>query len=795
MRYLWLVCCLACCVCALAWPAHAQQSDIVMDVQTDNIGLGGIVQRGVWTPARMDLTNRGADSIEVHCRWLLQDVDGDELIAQREKITIGPTSDQSVWLYAVAPMSTRPDVTWVFQVVDAKSGKLIQQTQKQLPSSAMAESSVNLIGICGSKELGLYEWHSRWTTQHEPLRVISRLNLQTMPDRWYGLDSLSALIWTPEGGRPTKGTLPEDTQQALREWVYRGGHLVIVMPFAGEEWTGGDSGLSDLLAPIDANAIKQVQAKPPFSVFGSLNQSEPVGQVWFDLDAANQKATEQAKAYTTLAEVEFTQGTGEDAKTLTRPLIVGHRFGFGQVTLVGIDLSNAQVLKLVNAFSLHRVWTRIFSWRASKSGDLLPNSEFDNRQTASQYQEAKNANHIELGTWLSDRLARQGETGPAVGLAFVLFCIYAAVAGLTFPHFLRGKGWERHSWLLFVGIVAVFSAIAWGGAWIMRPADNSAAHFTVLDIDAKTQTVHARSWQSLLIPSFTEATIALPTSTDGLSRMDVVNVISSPGHALTTESPGYPDQRTYRFEATRPNSIDIPMRSTTKSIIIDYLGKINTSRPGMKEPWRMPDAKLSIGNNALPAGTITHHFPDKLSDVTIIYCPGGAQQPGKPGRPMVYEYRNAVGAREWEPGKPLALPASSSSYEPLWIRPNLNAKRRVWNNEGYLGKLFNQRGFMPGGTNESTTVYDITLLSFYDALPPPVYETQDFDPINMGLVSPYNTYNRSLMRGLDITQLITGQRIILIGHLKNARSPVPLTVDGQEIESKGWTIVRWIYDF
>ncbi|MFN3168982.1 MAG: hypothetical protein ACE37H_18190 [Phycisphaeraceae bacterium] len=793
LRNLWLFFLAAACLLS-ASPVVAQQGGVEINIELDYLGLGGLVQRGVWTPVRMDLTNTSAQSVEVTCRWLLEDDDGDELVAERPNITLTPQRAdgefQSVWLYANPPMSTRPDQAWVFQAVDSKTGELLKQVQVQLPASAVVESSVNLVGVCGFSEMGLYPWRKRWSTQHEPLRVITGLSLETLPDRWYGLDSLSALVWSPQGGEPTSTKVSSRTKSALREWVYRGGHLVVVMPYAGEQWTSEKSGLSDLLEPIDRDAINRTQARPPLSVFKVLTKTDPVGQVWFDL--------EKDSSFTTLAEVPVTEGEGDAATTTDRPLIVGRRVGFGQVTLVGIDLSNKAVLESVGPFALHRVWTRIFSWRGSKTGELLPDSEFDDQQTSGQYQEAKNATHVELGTWLAARVARQRQTGPAVGLAFVLFMVYAVAAGLTFPHFLRGRGWERHSWLMFVGIVAVFSAIAWGGAWALRPASNSAAHFSVLDIDGNNQVARVRSWQSVLVPSFADTQFKVSSEADGLTRMDVVNVLSSPGHAIALESPGYPDQRTYGFDATAPHTIDIPMRSTTKSIVVDFLGQITAQRPGMSRPWQMPKAKdLRLASNGLPAGTITHDFPDTLTDVRIIYCPGGPQLAGKSdNRPMVYAYRDPkTNKSEWAPKTPLALPASDQSYTPLWVRPNLTSKQRNWTREGDLGSRIAQRGSMPGNNNASDIINDIALLSFYDALPPPVYETQPstIPGVNFGS-SPYYTYNRSLMRDLDLTHLITGRRVILIGHLQNGPSPVPLTVDGQDVEAEGWTVVRWIYD-
>lgn len=770
--------------------ASAQLAGVQMDIRQENLGIGGAVQRGIWTPVRMDLMNTGADTVEVTCRWMLSDEDGDELIAERRNITLLPAQPQSVWMYANPPMSTRPGQNWNFQVVSAETGELINQTELQLAESSVVDASANLVGVCGFKGLGLTPWQ-RWSTQHEQLRLVRGLNLETLPDRWYGMDGLSALVWFPvEGGEPTSNRMSDSSKRALREWVFRGGHLVLIMPYAGQQWTSADSSLADLLEPIKASDINQVRARPPISLFGVLRSAKPVPMVTFDVSHAPQ--------YSTLAQADVPTTSTPGGPTAKQSLVVGRRFGFGQVTLVGIDLSDTSVLTSLDSFRMHRIWTRIFNWRASMTGELLPVSEFENPQTRNQYREAKDANHVELATWIGSQVSRQRQTGPAIGLAFILFVVYAVAAALTFPNLLRAKGWERHSWMVFVGIVTFFSIIAWGGAWALKPASSSAAHFTVLDIDGNTNLVRAKSWQSLLIPNFTNTSLEVPSSSEGMAKMDVVNLVASPGHDLRPEAPGYPDRRTYAFDAAQPDQVGVPMRSTTKSLVIDFLGQITAKQDGLEKPWTMPVASLRIASNGLPAGTITHHFPDSLTDVFVVYCPGGGQTPGLPtdprpaGRPLVYEYRNANNQSVWDPKTPMVLPPTPKAYTPLWLRPKLGATSRGWKDEGFLGKQVHGRRFGEQ-SGSSAIVYDAALLSFYDALPPPIYETR-YGGFNIGVQGVYNTYSRSLAREIDLTPLITGQRIIVIGHLRTSPSPVPMTADGQTVDSEGWTVVRWIYD-
>ena len=70
------------------------------------------------------------------------------------------------------------------------------------------------------------------------------------------------------------------------------------------------------------------------------------------------------------------------------------------------------------------------------------------------------------------------------------------------------------------------------------------------------------------------------------------------------------------------------------------------------------------------------------------------------------------------------------------------------------------------------------------------------------IINQYNRFSwytpwasRNTGKGTGSGFVISGKRIIIIGHLRKGPSPVPLTVDGESVDSQGWTVVRWVYDF
>jgi len=764
---------------ACAPPAAAQQSGVQLnDLRAGSTGLGGLIRRGNWTPVRLDLFNESVEVRGVVCRWLLTDDDGDRVIAER-RADLTPQRDQAVWLYANPPLNAPATSSWTFQVVDADTNELLAQQTATLSPDVYMPPTVGVVGICGVEDMGLQPY-TRWATSHERTVLALGLDLETLPDRWYGLSILSTLVWGPnDSGDPNSTAMSETTRHAVREWVYRGGHLVVVLPDVGETWTS--SGLSDVLGPIGPAEMEQIEAVPPALVFGQLKARVPMPMTAFD--------PPEDAGYTTL--ITATVGEGDTAEQ--KPVVVSRRYGFGQVTIVGIDLTNRLIYQSVDGFLLHKMWTRILGWRASKNGSLFRPSYLDSRQGENRLIEAERIfKKAELGGWVGDRVAKQATAGPAIGLAVVLFIVYWAVALVSFPTVLRGRGWDRFSWLIFLTVIGVFSAVAWGGAALLRPAKTSATHFTVLDIDGNKNIVHARSWVSLFVPRFDDVSVAVPSDRDGILPNDLTNVISSPGMGLSLDRASYVDPQTYAFDAGRPDDIAFPIRATTKPLVIDFLGQITGQREGLDQPLRLPVPKnLHLADNGLPTGSITHQFDGDLTDVLIIYCPGGSGQARDASwKPLVWRYRNAQGLPTWSPNAPLVLPTSTSNALRLWNFPDESTPDRYWNREGFLGEMVASRNFGPGNGTDNNLIYDTTLLSFFDAVPPPLVERDG----SHGMQSDFAVYERTVLRGLDMTALTTGRRLIIIGHLRDSRAPLPLSVEGETVPTEGWTVVRWIYD-
>ncbi|MEM6393394.1 MAG: hypothetical protein AAF797_11525 [Planctomycetota bacterium] len=637
----------------------------------------------------------------------------------------------------------------------------------------VAEPGTALVGVMGSAGVGLDRFEGQ-TTRHEDLRIVRGLTLGDLPDRWYGMSAVETLVWLgQDGGTPAGTGMSTGTRNALREWVYRGGHLVVVLPLAGEPWSA--SPLGDLM-PFEAGGLTSVRGAVPLWVGRPVSDPDPVAMLGLTGLRDGASVLERGP-----------KADEEDA--LGVPLVVARRYGFGRVTVVGLDVASKDVQAKLSPRDMHPLWKRLFAW---KGPVLLPSEVERQRRLAppQQLRVASMLSQVELGSWVGGRLAMTGTAAPALVLAIVVFGLYWLVAGPVAFWVLKSRKHEAWNWLVFVVVVASFGALSWGGAGLLRPGDERIAHVTVLDLDGNGGPARARSWASVFVPRFGEAAVGVGAGDEaggaGGMGFEVHNTLASPGSALTGAIRPYPDIRSYRVDAAEPAAAAVPVRATSKRFRVDYLGPT-------VEGWTVTPDAVGLNEEGMLVGRVTQTLPGVLSNVRVVVCPGE----GRP--PWV-----VVLPRAWEPGQAIELEGLGSGGERGAARRLAlevgDEQRRQWAEEGFLGEVVGRwqvGGIEPevdgaiGQVKTPAIVREMDAASFYDALPHP--------HVRAAALAGASVLQRSLLRGLDLTALTKGRRLIVIGYLEASPLPVPMTLDGQPLggdaTEASLTVVRWVYDF
>ncbi len=730
-----------------AGSATGQVQGVLLEAPRDQLGLSGKARLGAWTPLRVSLENQAAEPRQVVCRWLLKDADGDRVLAQR-RVTLDALSSQDAWMYGPLPMKWRQNEPWVLQVLNEDATEELARIDAPPPTLIMPAQ--RMIGIAGTYSLGL-EAYTTPNTSHEPITLVTGLSLTTLPDRWYGLSAIDTLIWTRNGGEPDDPLVSSATQQALREWVRRGGHLIVMLPAYGQTWTG--SNMADLL-PVKEDQIRRIEGRPP-SRLGAVRSEEVLNVEMnvFDIDPGD--------------------GVGVIWRHNNEPIIVAKRFGFGRVTLFGLDISDRRFAQMGLPNGPNRIWNDVFMWQAPVFEPARIKAEIDDGKMSRADQRSR----IPLGRFIPGRISMRGTAAPALLAAILLFGLYWFAAGPLSVIVLKKRDATRHSWVWFTAVVLVFSAISWAGAWMMAPKRAAVSHFTILSARADSPTVHAHSWLSLYIPKFANQMVELDPD-----HPSARHTLASPGLVTGLDDSGFLDPQTYEIDTAAPRKADIPFRSTAKQLEADYLGRIDQQQTGLSEPLILPQGILKV-ENFRPRGKLSHGLPGPLRDVLLIYCPGENKTP------QVWPLRDP-----WEARQVLDLDQFTASY-PLVIRPkDTTYTKREMKREGWLGQILSGT---PGQmlidvtgaevlTSSTEMIRYIQMLSFFDTLPPPNFRKIGFPQAV--------AYHRGLGQQLDVTPVLAGHRLIIVGHLEDSPLPIPMTVQEEEVSASGWTVVRWVYD-
>lgn len=789
-------------------PLHAQVNDIELLIErAEDVGFEGHVRPGTWAPMRAQVRNKTGQLKTLMVDWVSPDADGDQLIARRENVVVAAGGSVSVRLYAMPAMNRKATDGWTVRAIDKESEQIVASI-KVTPKHAM-ELRTQAIGLTGGGLMGLASFRETHT-QHEPIDFITGIDPATLPDRWYGMQIIDALVWTPVGGRtPVDPSVP---LPAIKEWVRRGGHLIIVLSSIDSGWS--DPRVADLLPAVNIGSSQAIDV-PRWMYETSDPRREPTRteqMVNVKIPARMLSRRDDARpgdvalitpgspgSPGTPAPGSTPPGTTSPAIEKESSAIASHQFGFGRVTLIGIDLTDRRLASQVAfvRYGLPRLWQTVFGWRSP--GNLDHIRLVDERKMMATGSRAV----AELGTFIPGRIAMKATAAVTVFGAVVLFGIYWVVAGPAMFATLKSRKILHHSWLVFAGVVVFFSAVAWLAAAWLRPGATQIEHFSIVDIDSSQRgpaQMRAYSVMSLFVPEHGNVNVAIADAKDRSN----LNALASPG-LPDGDRTSFVGERRYSFNTLAPSAMPgVPMRSTAKQFEAHYCDIIDGS-PFARQ-WSPPTGGLKLVNG-WPSGRLTHDLPGTLTNIRLIYSAGDGK---------MAEVWNPAD-RTWRPGQTLVVSRPATKL-PLVMAPELvtNEKRRKaternprpngWENrslgaEGLLGAhMSNMGGRRSDSEQDETTmklvdpgagtiVITLEMLSFFSMLPPPDFMLPDDPQFSW---SPVH-FSRRIARGIDLTKLTAQRRLIILGHIEtDSPAPVPMTVDGGQVKSKGWTMVRFV---
>lgn len=798
----------------------AAESDVAIRVEA--FGALHAYRPGDVTALRVRLSSRLQQPVECLLQWDLENADRD-VVSNARAVTLAPGQAVDRWLYGRTQPTPRAesmeDQVFTLRLFEMRDGIRVRElAQAAFRPSETTERSVPVgltqgaLAVLGEDRMGLETLEAtldglRVPAMQELTRVASKGRVSELPDRWEGLSSLEAIVW--RAGGPQE--LGAEQAKALRRWIERGGHLVVVLPDAGDPWGvrggGREHALADLLPSRPARRVDGIRVSGLLPVLAK-------GRELRKADATT-GATLFTPSQLDRGWVPLVQVPGDirpaDAQGLA--LVIQRTLGHGRVSMVGLDLE-----------SLHRsalspdglpqadvFWNRVLGRRADAPSEADYRAWQEAKRLLRQGDDESLFNAGAAGLVRSE-IAPPGRATAGVLSVMVFFAAYWLVAIPGCWGFLRLRRKPRWAWPAFTAVALAAAPVAWLLGALVGGGAGGVRHLTVADWilpdpadpTAAAGPLRVNGWMSASLGGFGTSEITLG---DEASRTDLLLDWSPPPDGAGSR---FPDTARTDRAIERPSALACVSRATSTYLQAWWLGAQPAS-------WkRVAWAEVQPETVALPGatprvsirGTLRHELPGPLRDVTImhvtpwIYAPrvwSGGPPPriepsGLPPRPA----RIVQLSRPWD-GGPLDLGAALYPPDPVSVAAvgdgSLVKETRSLYQVPLLADDASLRGRLerdPFGPR--TMQASLGMLGLYQMLTPPEYVTSPASPRGGGpgtsLASPVARVQRMLGRELDLSAWFTRPCVIVTGFLDATPCPVPLRIDGGEPESTGTTLVR-----
>lgn len=776
---------------SVAQTAQIQTDELTLRVV--QFGISNYHRAGGVVPVQVEIIHRPMDqqATDLIIRVAVPDADGDTAQYERS-VVANPNRAQRFWLYPFIP-SRRGGEEIRIAVFRAEkdregqptiAGNAVGQMLRYTPAVGAGNRVPlweGMIGSVGPNPAGLTQYNTDrindrgslfYESGHEMTFVVGGLSSAQIPDRWYGLGAFESLVWsgTDTAARPDR--LTQSQAQAVREWVHRGGHLVVVLPSLGQAWINtAENPLGDIMPEV---GIRRVESED-LERYRSLLTNQPRPDR-FDSTAPRLPGNGVVNLLPPVQDAGPMSAMpimlGPDGD----PVVVRRLVGAGAVTVIGIDLASSTIASSL-IVEADRFWHTILGKR-SRLDKKVPNRVYPRRE-AQSYDEG-----------ISSEIDRTGEAFAGLLLGFFVFAGFWLVAGPISFVALKQRQRLQHAWVAFLLITGVFTAIAWGGANIIKVRRVEGAHVSFIDDVFGQPNARVRTYVSLFLPEYGTQSVTIPTA-DDFSTTPHNTVF--PWDVKSISSAAFPDRRGYRIDTLDPDSLDVPARSTVKTFVTDYAGPLqpgwNFPRPGLaaqegtstvvnlldsirlgpRQPREIRERRWSI------TGSIAHTLPSTLQDVLILVNPGLRDTNPASLQADVWVFALANG---WEPG--VVLDLADTAVIPL-------TREGRGNNDSFFD-IPGTSGL--GGINidartRRTRLRDLAFLPYFAG------------------PAPTNTSSASLLQRehlhtWDLGRWMTQPCVIVVGRVDDAPCPTPISVDGVAPERiaervRGSTYVRTIF--
>ncbi len=247
--------------------ASASAASRAVEVENIRVGFQERYKVGTWTPIWIQLRG-GIDGFNGFLEVIAQDEDGTPTTI-RQVVQVAPGSTQRVTSY-VRPGSMDPDFA-TLRFIDGKSGRRVANDVVMgnmlgnKPPEPLSQEDYQVLSLGRPAGIDIIPtlpgFNANKTNTSVPggrAREVIVPRLQAiddlLPGRWYGFDAVDVVV-VDTNDKEMLATLSGNRGEALKQWVRRGGHLVVAV---SSNWQAVNDGLLGEMLPLKLNGQTQV---------------------------------------------------------------------------------------------------------------------------------------------------------------------------------------------------------------------------------------------------------------------------------------------------------------------------------------------------------------------------------------------------------------------------------------------------------------------------------------------------------------------------------------------------------
>ncbi|MFM1822201.1 MAG: hypothetical protein RI967_467 [Planctomycetota bacterium] len=807
---------LALVVAVVAFVAAAGARGADIEVKLLRFGTGDVLRGGGVVSLQLELRSNLDRVAEVELALELPNADLD-IVEHARTVVLNPGQAQRRWIYGDLPPLDQGALGGILvdlRLYELEGGARVRDLGTVRLAPTIAENPPKVLGsaedailVVGPRAAGLDIFSQVSSGGDIPSMNVTTVlgnlrDIESFPDRWEGYETFDTVVWANGSIAPSR--LSEEAGRALRQWVERGGNLVIALPAAGDPWSVGvadrhafsailpsqaperieDVAVADILPLLSLDAsLRDPKAKTRLSVF------DPSG---LDRGWRPFLSMPARRVGVGLAPIPADSIDG-------RVVAIRRAYGFGHIAVVGIDLEEiaARGLQTPTLPQGDAFWNRLLGRRA----DTPSGAEYQALSDAGRLTAARGySTELGEGEMIAPQIGLSGEAALGVLAAFAVFGLYWLLAGPLGFAVLKAMKRERWAWVAYVVVAAAFSAVILAVARPLAASNARIRHLLVLDAIERPKADRtltepewrrANGWFSIYAPSYGQVEVAL----DPGAPKELRNRLRS-WRGVGSAPQGYPGVERYRMPVDAAGTLSVPARATSIDFEADWLGAVDLSWG--RFPSEERPVSVRVDGTRTPAtisvsGTLVHGLPGELRNVLLVHI-WPVRNPAQSllqerGKPPVRRFPGQLPNRgqmtslaSWAPGAPLDL-GKALPVQPVANRAALSQAMR----DRYYANLYREAsqfaGFVESRVDPRRA---LEMLSFHGMLEPPAYlQNPPSDPEVFRV-------RRVDARDLDLSDWWTEPCLIVMGTLDAASLPFPVTLDGSEVASEGTILVRWV---